>query len=30
MGNPNNIAGGGNFYAQPPLSSINLTLRVTF
>ncbi|MGE0160919.1 MAG: SusC/RagA family TonB-linked outer membrane protein [Gemmatimonadales bacterium] len=30
MGNPNNIAGGGNFYAQPPLSSMNLTLRVTF
>jgi hypothetical protein len=30
MGNPNNIAGGGNFYAQPPMSSMNLTLRVTF
>jgi hypothetical protein len=30
MGNPNNLAGGGNFYAQPPMTSINLTLRVTF
>jgi hypothetical protein len=29
-GNPNNISGAGNFYAQPPLSSMNLTLRVTF
>jgi hypothetical protein len=29
-GNPNNITGGGNFYAQPPLSSVNMTLRVTF
>lgn len=30
MGNPNSLSGGGNFYAQPPLSSVNLTLRVTF
>jgi hypothetical protein len=29
-GNPNNIAGAGNFYAQPPMTSLNLTLRVTF
>ena len=29
-GNPNQITGGGNFYAQPPLSSVNMTLRVTF
>jgi len=29
-GNPNNITGGGNFYAQPPISSLSMTLRVTF
>jgi len=29
-GNPNQLTGGGNFYAQPPLSSIAMTLRVTF
>ena len=29
-GNPNQITGGGNFYAQPPMSSVNMTLRVTF
>jgi len=29
-GNPNQLTGGGNFYAQPPLSSVNMTLRVTF
>jgi hypothetical protein len=29
-GNPNNITGGGNFYAQPPISSVSMTLRVTF
>jgi len=29
-GNPNNLAGAGNFYAQPPMTSLNLTLRVTF
>jgi hypothetical protein len=30
MGNPNQLTGGGNFWAQPPLSSLNVTLRVTF
>ena len=30
MGNPNQLTGGGNFWSQPPLSSVNLTLRVTF
>jgi TonB dependent receptor len=30
MGNPNQLTGGGNFWAQPPLSSVNMTLRVTF
>ncbi|HET9384923.1 MAG TPA: hypothetical protein VFO67_07230, partial [Gemmatimonadales bacterium] len=29
-GNPNNLAGAGNFWAQPPMTSLNLTLRVTF
>jgi hypothetical protein len=30
MGNPNQLTGGGNFYAQPPISTLSMTLRVTF
>ncbi|MBM4183580.1 MAG: TonB-dependent receptor [Gemmatimonadetes bacterium] len=30
LGNPNQLTGGGNFYEQPPLSSVSFTLRVTF
>ena len=29
-GNPNSLSGAGNFYAQPPMTSMNVTLRVTF
>ncbi|HSH74669.1 MAG TPA: TonB-dependent receptor [Longimicrobiales bacterium] len=29
-GDPTSLTGSGNFYSQPPLSSINMTLRVTF
>jgi hypothetical protein len=30
FGDPTALAGDGNFYSQPPLSSVSLTLRVTF
>jgi hypothetical protein len=30
FGDPTALTGGGNFYSQPPLTSMNVTLRVTF
>jgi TonB-linked SusC/RagA family outer membrane protein len=30
FGDPTALTGGGNFYSQPPLTSLNMTLRVTF
>jgi hypothetical protein len=29
-GDPTSLTGGGNFYTQPPLTSLSLTLRATF
>jgi hypothetical protein len=30
FGDPTNLSGSGNFYSQPALTSLNVTLRVTF
>jgi hypothetical protein len=30
FGDSTSLTGGGNFYTQPPLTNINMTLRVTF